>query len=263
MDGARPTGLGDAFTSVATGADGIFHNPAGIATARMYAIGGTYEYTPSANILNVSVVDSKTNPTISAGAAYSYLLGHDKETDSSGHDIRLGLAMPVLPNKISIGVGGRLLLLNQNDVDFARGFTMDAGVLFQPFEKFHIGVSGRNLLDVCKQPARCRGVTPLLIATGLSFGDATNFLVSGDVEVDVTSEADAVNMNYQFGAEYMIAGVVPVRLGYQHRTLGGGHFVSAGAGYRQSRFGLDLGSRLDVTSPSHFNISASFSVYIN
>ena len=262
-EGSRPTGMAGAYTAVATGPSGLFHNPAGIATARMYAIGATYEYTPFGNVLNASVVDSQTNPKLSAGAAYSYLIGHDNE-GVSGHDIRLGLAVPIMPETISVGIGGRYAILKEGDSELARGFTLDAGLLFQIIEQFHAGVTAKNILDICNQPVRCRGVMPFAIAAGVSYGsESTPFRFSGDVGLDINSEADDVNFQYEVGGEYMIAGAVPVRLGYQYRELDTSNHLTAGFGWRKSRFGIDASTNLNLNDLSSFTISSSINLYFN
>lgn len=262
VDGARATGMANAFNALSTGPPGMYHNPAGLATARMYAVSGTYEYTPQGNVLNASIIDSKTNPKLAAEAGYSYLIGHDDTEDPSGHDIRLGLAIPALPNKISVGLGGRYLILNQDGTEFARGFTMDAGILFQIVETFHAGLVARNLLDVCQQP-RCRGVTPRTLGAGVAYGRSTPLNISGDFEVDLNSEADAINFRGEVGAEYMVAGKFPIRAGYNYRTISESHHLDAGFGWRESKFGLDIGSDFNLQDISDLTVSASFSVYFN
>ncbi len=260
---ARPIGLGEAFHSVSTGTSGLYYNPAGIATARMYAVGGTYEFTPQGNVLNASVVDSKTNQKLSAGVGYSYMLGREQSGLGSGHDIRLALAVPALRDRVSVGLEGRYVIFKGERTEIARGFTMKAGFLFQLIERLHLGISGSNLIDICNQKRRCRGVTPLTLNGGISYGESTSFLVTADVGLDLNSEADGVNLEYKAGAEYMIGGSVPVRLGYQHRTLTGQHLLSTGFGWRTSRFGIDVGGRLDVRNASSIYVSSSFAVYFN
>jgi hypothetical protein len=260
---ARPIGLGEAFHSVSTGTSGLYYNPAGIATARMYSVGGTYEFTPQGNVLNASIVDSKTNRNLAAGVGYSYMLGRDQSGLGSGHDIRLALAVPALKDRVSIGIEGRYVIFKGERTEIARGFTMKAGFLFQLIERLHLGVSGSNLIDICNQPRRCQGVTPLTINGGISYGESTSFLVTADVGVDLNSQPGEPNLEYKAGAEYLIGGSVPVRLGYQHRTLTGQHLLGGGLGWRTSRFGIDVGGRLDVRDATDVYVSSSFSVYFN
>ncbi len=261
IEGSRPTGLGGAFTSVGTGPVGLYHNPSGIALAKMYGLAANYEFTPTGHIINASVVDSKTNPNVAAGAGYSYIFGLE-DADPQGHDIRLGLAVPILKNKISFGLGGRYLVLDSGNTQVVNHFTLDAGIIVEPVDNFRIGVSGKNMIDVCDNPQRCGGIAPQMLAGGISYGDATNFMISGDVEADFTSEPDTVNMEYQFGGE-VLAGPVPIRAGYEHRTLTEAHNVSLGLGFKHSKFGVDVGGRMDVTDTSRFTIAVSLEGYLN
>ncbi len=263
VEGARPTGMGGAYTAVGTGASGMYHNPAGIATARMYAIAGTYAYTPAGNLLNASIVDSKTNPNIAAQAGYSYLIGHDDARDPSGHDIRLALAVPALPERVSIGLSGRYLILERDGTEFARGFTLDAGFLFQIVESFHAGLVGKNLIDICQQPERCRGAVPMNVGAGVAYGKTTPFHISADFVADIGSRPEGVAYEIDAGAEYMIGGSFPIRAGYRHRTLQDSHRVSAGFGWRESRFGLDAGANMDLADPASVTVSTTASVYFN
>src|SRR5690554_6950857 len=131
---ARSQGMGEAFTSIANGTGGIYQNPAGVARSVMYSVDGLFEYTPSGTILNASIVDSKTNPSLAAGAGYSYFFGRDELSHLTGHDIRLALGVPVVPDRVAIGVGGRYMIMTDSsgskDDIFIKGFTLDAGLIF-------------------------------------------------------------------------------------------------------------------------------------
>ena len=188
--GVRPAGMGEAYTGVASGTSTIFHNPAGIARAVMYSLEATFEYTPTGTALNAAVIDSKTNPNISAGVSYTYFLGHGDTSDVSGHDIRLALAVPVLPDRISLGIGGRWIIANAGDIQTINQPTVDAGALFRVSDQLHIGLAGRNLVDVCNRPELCRSVAPMTVEGGIGFGNGTTFNLSGDVGLDLTSDPE-------------------------------------------------------------------------
>ncbi|MFB6262074.1 MAG: hypothetical protein ABEL76_00425 [Bradymonadaceae bacterium] len=259
--GARPLGMSGTYNAVGTGAAGLYHNPAGIAAANMYSLNGTYEFTPSTNVLSASIVDSKTNSNIAAGVGYSYLLGRSELSNSFGHDIRLALAIPAVPDRVSVGVEGRYAILNTDGTELARGFTMEAGFLFRIVDKLKLGVVGRNLIDICDRPRVCRTVTPLTMAGGLAYGEGSPFTATADVEVDLGSEEDQVNLRYQIGGEYLVAGSVPIRVGYEHKTFTETDHVSLGAGWRASRFGIDIAGQMEIQDPEALRISSSFAVY--
>jgi len=259
--GARPTGSAGAYTSVATGPSGIYHNPAGIPFARMYAGAGTYQYQSSESILNATLVDSKTNPKVTAGAGYSYLASHGDADSRSGHDLRLALAVPAIGNRFSVGVGGRYLTLDRDDTEFARGFTLDGGVIVRITDNFHAGVAGKNLLEICDRQVRCRGAAPRILAGGLSYGRSTAFQLAADLEADLNSDPDDVHFDIEIGGEYLAAGTVPIRLGFRRETADSTNHVTTGLGWRSTQFGADAGVDFDLDELSGVTASVTFAIY--
>lgn len=264
-NGVRPNGMGNAYTGVASGTAGIFHNPGGIASQMMYQVEGLYGYTPSGSVLNATIVDSKTNPDVAAGVGYSYFFGRGDASDLQGHDIRLALALPVLPERISVGVGGRYLIVDSSDeegaIELVNGFTLDAGAVFRATDQLQFGVAGKNLIDVCEKDNLCSSVAPTTIAGGLSFGDDASFLVAADAGVDLTSDPDTAHPFFEVGAEYFAGGTVPLRLGYQRMQATSSNLITAGAGVRLKTAGLDASFRMDLDNPDFFFVNGSVSVY--
>lgn len=265
--GVRASGMGRAYTGVASGASGIFFNPGGLASQMMYQIEGLYEYTPSGSVLNATIVDSKTNPDIAAGVSYSYFLGRDGADGTTGHDARLSLAIPVLPERISVGVGGRYLYISADDPDSGKalqivnGFTLDVGAVFKAADSVKVGVAGKNLLDVCSKELQCSTVAPTTITGGVSFGDPSNFLLAADGGVDLTSDPDGVHPLFSVGGEYFAGGTVPLRLGYQRLGATGQNMITAGAGFRLKTAGMDASFRMDVDNPDLFFVNGSVSLF--
>lgn len=260
-EGVRPLGMGEAYTAVASGTGALYHNPAGIARNLMYAVEGTYEYNPFGSVLNAAVVDSKTNPDVAAGVSYSYFFGRGDFSEVSGHDFRLGLALPVVPERVSVGVAGRYLITEADGVETIRGFTLDAGVLFRPANQLHVGVAGRNLIDVCPEDEFCAGVAPTIISGGLGFGDDTTFMLSADVGADLTTDPDGAALLVEAGAEFLAGGVFPLRAGFQHNAALDANYATGGLGWRSETAGVDLGARIDTGDADNLWINGSFSVY--
>ncbi|MBA2661731.1 MAG: hypothetical protein H0U74_05510 [Bradymonadaceae bacterium] len=263
--GVRPAGMGEAYTAVASGTGGIYHNPAGVARTVMYSLEGLFEYTPSGSLLNAAVVDSRTNPVIAAGAAYSYFFGRGELSHLAGHDIRLAVGVPVVPERVSIGIGGRYLILRDSSgektVNIVQAFTLDAGVIFRVVDLVHLGVAGQNLIDPCDNAALCRGMAPTTITGGVAVGRETSFVLSGDVGFDLTSLEDPV-LNFGVGAEYLIANVVPLRVGFKHRGAVDHNYLTLGGGWRSPSAGVDLSYQHDLQRSSEVGyIAGSFSLY--
>lgn len=267
--GIRPEGMGDAFTAVADGAAAIYHNPAGAARSVMYTMEGSYEYTPTGNVLNASIVDSKTNPSLAAGLGYSYYFARDSKL--RGHDIRLGLALPVVPNKISVGIGGRYLLIQNTfpvankegvnidtEVDVMKGFTLDAGIMMKLSPSFHLGISGQNLIDPCER-ADCKTVAPTIIQGGLGFTTEDGLVIAADIGGDLTSGAE-VGIDVNIGAEYLIS-VIPIRIGYIRKGVSAQNWVTFGFGWRSKAAGIDAGMKLNLGNTKIFQTGGNVAVY--
>lgn len=248
--GARPVGMGEAFNSISTGAAGVYHNPAGIARAILYAVEGSYSYTPTGNLLSLAIVDSKTNPSVSAGFAVSYYFDRNQEnSDITALDLRLPIAIPIVPERISVGLGIRYLSINDTDIETLSGFTLDAGAMFRVADALHIGVSAKNLLETCDVKSRCQGIAPLTIGGGVAFEGGTEFVVAADVDADLTS-ADSTKVNFAIGGEYLIQSMIPVRLGYKRRGIDNGNVLTLGSGWRSPTAGIDAGYQHVLSSDS-------------
>jgi hypothetical protein len=266
FDGTRPSGMGEAYTAIAAGPSAIFNNPAGVARSVTYAVEAGYEYNPGGNVLNAGIVDSKTNPSLAAGVGYSLLLGRDELDGVTGHDIRLALAVPVVPDRVSLGVGGRYILMNQTidgtdeetTVEILNGLTLDAGAIFRITQQIHAGLSARNLIPLCEQII-CQSTAPTIIEGGVGFEAGNALTVAADVGIDIERDS-AVNVGV--GAEYVVAGVVPVRLGYQRIGAEESNLLTAGLGYRSSAAGFDFGYQVDLSNTDYMLFIGSFSLYL-
>lgn len=264
--GARPAGMGQAYTGVAEGTSAMYFNPGGVASKMMYQAEGLYEYTPTGSVLNASIIDSKTNPDVAAGIAYSYHFGNGDHSGLSGHDVRLAIALPALPERISIGVAGRYMNVKQDipdegSVELLNGFTLDAGALFRVSEMVQLGVAGKNLLDICNKAATCSTIAPTTVAGGLSIGDNKSFVVALDGGADLTSDPDSVHPFFQGGVEYFAGGVVPLRVGYQRLQVDERNMLTAGLGLRLKTAGIDAGFRMDLSDTDYFFVNTSVSLF--
>lgn len=271
FEGVRASGAGGSHTAVASGVDSIYQNPAGTARARMYVLDGAFSYTPQGALLTTGVVDSKLNPQLSAGFGYSYFIGRGDHEHLSGHDFRGALAIPVVHEQISVGAGVRYLRITDDrlpDIDedddqlLIHGVTIDAGVNFRAAEILHLGLKGENLIDHCADDPQCRGATPTRITGGLGLGEETSFMFSGEAGVDLTSDPEGPRFDAGVGVEYLVAGTVPLRAGFQRRDYVGRNLLTFGVGWHSEEVGVDASYRHDLSDAGQFGYaSASFSVY--
>ena len=248
--GARPMGMGEAFNAISTGTAGVYNNPAGIARAILFGVEGSYTYTPTGNLLSAAIVDSKTNPAITAGLGVGYYFDRQRDNgdDITALDFRLPLAMPIVPEKISVGLGLRYLSISNKDIETLSGLTLDAGALFQIVDGLHVGVAVKNIIDPCETASRCAGIVPLTVGGGVSYGSIEQaFVISGDVNYDL-SGVDGAGLNFALGGEYLVENMIPVRLGFKREALPNSNIVTVGAGWRSKTAGLDASYQHIISS---------------
>jgi hypothetical protein len=268
MQGTRAAGMGEAFTAVSNGTGGIYNNPAGIARSIMYTVDGTFQYTPTGTVLGFGIVDSKTNPSVSAGFGLNYYFARANSADITALDLRLPLAIPVVAERISIGLAGRYLKVNQSvenddgsktDVAVMSGFTLDAGGLFRVADEFYLGVAAKNLIDVCDKPLLCRTLAPLTIGGGLAF-DNRELVLSVDVDADLGSR-DTTVMNFGVGGEYLIQGMIPLRLGFLRRGAAEQNLLTVGSGWVSKTASVEASYQHNLTTSKLGLLSLGVSVY--
>lgn len=256
--GTRSAGMGEAYTAIAEGSTAIHHNPAGIAKSVMYAIEAAFEYNPSGSVLNASVSDSKTNPSLGAAVSYSYFIGRDSLEDLTGHDVRVSIGVPVVPDRVALGVGGRYLKFVDGDIDTVNGFTLDAGAIIKIAQGFHLGVVGQNLVDPCDK-VDCKSLAPTTITGGVGFNNK-GLTFSGDVGVDVTSQ-DNASMVFGGGLEFLL-GSVPLRAGFERVESTDISNLTFGLGWRSTAAGFDFGYKINLARTDDMIFMGAFSIYL-
>lgn len=268
--GLRAGGAGNSHTAVASGVDAVYQNPAGVARAPMYVLDGTFSHSPQGALLSAGIADSKLNPQFAMGVAYNYFIGRDELENISGHDARLALAIPVVPEQISIGAGVRYLRIKddrlpmEDDEDpqlMMHGVTFDAGINFRVAELLHLGLVGQNLIDLCSGDEVCQGSTPTRVGGGLGVGSETSFMISADAAADLTS-GPSPTFDFGVGGEYLVAHAVPLRIGFERRGHLDRNLLTAGGGWRSEQAGVDISYQHDLNDANRFGyISGGFSVY--
>ncbi|MEM1347290.1 MAG: hypothetical protein AAGI01_01955 [Myxococcota bacterium] len=240
--GARAAGMGEAYNALSAGTSGVFHNPSGIARAVMFGVEGSFNYARSGNTLSAAVIDSKTNPSVAAGFGVNYFFTAGEGLGTTALDLRLPIAVPVVPQRISFGVAVRYLAVSQENADEEpierlRGLTFDAGALFRVVEELHLGITARNLIDQCDNND-CAGFAPTTVGGGLAYV-AKPLAVAVDVEADLNSTSD-VTLNIDVGAEFIIQQIVPVQVGFRRIGPTEQNWITAGVGFRAATAGVDL-----------------------
>lgn len=247
---ARALALGNAFRAVATSNDAIFLNPAGMAVGQRYAVDGSFTLSPAVDgkLWSFSVVDSKTS-AIAAGAAYSVLRGDGLEGPVKGSVANLGIAVP-LAGIGSLGFGGKYLKFDRPDPSNA--VTLDVGLLLRLAGQLSAAAVAYNVIDVRSDEA------PFGAGFGLSYGDDVTFRLAGDVTLDLSRD-ESTPATVHAGAEYFVAGGLPLRIGFRRDVEASENHVSGGLGLVSPGFGVDLayvqGVEADRSSDRTFSVT--------
>lgn len=266
-DGVRTSAMGGAATSVSRDGDAIVNNPAAIVGSGNYSIEAAYKYSYTSNVFSAAVVDSKTNSMIAAGIGYSYMFGTKALDGFSGHDIRFALAVPVIANRLSIGVGGRYTWLNQEiaktdgtegktKVELLNGFTMHAGALVRIVDTLTFGFSAMNLIPQCKKD-QCKSFSPMTFSGGLGYSIA-GLTLAVDVDFDIDHGKPAIDVGA--GAEYLLLEMIPLRIGYRRVEVTKGNWLTTGAGFHSEIVDVDATYQVDLSHDKTHTVLVNLAV---
>lgn len=248
----RTLALGGAQRATSYAVGGLFMNPANMARTQVYHLGGFSEIWPESKRVSFggAAVDSIVNTKgVAGGVGYTWNQQDKDGIDRQYNDLRFALAFP-LQNKFFLGLGGRYLWLAQNgngplgeslasgglgEERIIEGFSFDAGLTIKPTDSLYISAVGNNLSD----PGN--GFQPLTAGGGIGFAN-NDFGLEADVVFDFTTW-DKTTTRYMGGAEYLVGGAVPIRVGYRYDTGLETQAVSAGLGYTDTQFSADAAVR--------------------
>jgi hypothetical protein len=264
-DGARASGMGEAFTAVADDATSIYWNPAGMASVQGVEINLTHsEWFQGIRLEQVSVVNEMFSGAAGINFTGVYYGSMDRygETPTlvpdgtfAPYDLAFsgGYALDILPN-VSIGAAVKAIY-EKIDFESATGWAVDAGILHR---------------------SKIKGLT--LAASVLNYGPQTKFVtekffppfqIRGGAAYrydapwlrgHVILASDAVFPNdssakVHFGMEYTYRSMVAIRAGYkanydvQGATVGLGvkyHGLSFDYAYMPMDFNLGDGHRFSL-----------------
>jgi hypothetical protein len=93
-------------------------------------------------------------------------------------------------------------------------------------------------------------------------GPLSGLTVSADWYVNFFT-LDGPRNRLSVGAEYLLFGFVPVRLGYLRDERNADHLVSAGAGMILPFFGVDVAYQQSTIDPAHRTFAASLKFFLD
>jgi opacity protein-like surface antigen len=264
METGRAIAMGGAMRALGNAITGLYSNPANIALTHVYHLQGLAQIWPEARrqTYGASAVDSVTGRLAGAIGAHYGVLDTDG-VDRKWTDVRVAVGFPI-SDKFYAGLTGKYLKLFDNGVPRAGyglrntyswggladsptvdGFTFDAGITVTPVNGLFIGVVGSNLTNTGN------GFRPLTLGGGIGYGN-NDITAEVDVVADFTTYvrpdgSGRTAMRAMAGFEYLVADHFPLRVGYKYDAEPATHAVSAGVGYIDPQFSIDLGFRRTVT----------------
>jgi hypothetical protein len=258
LTGPRALGL-SASIGAAAGNDGIFVNPGALAARKRYsAEGGIVLDRRGAQTMDRfvggSVVDSSQQSS-GATLGLSYLRAQDGVYE--GNLFHLALAGQVVSG-FYLGVTGKWF-----SVEEAAGprrtsaATADAGVFWQVAEYVSIGAAGYNLVPIGNE-----GVAPMGTGVGVALGSDRSFQLTGDWRADFDRGGKTTN-RYSGGAEVLLGGLVPLRVGFMRDETLDTRWWSMGAGIvTNTGVAIDFGYRQSFEDPNARTIAASLKLFL-
>jgi hypothetical protein len=260
VETGRSAAMGGALRALGNAVTGLYLNPANIALTRAAHMQAIAQIWPQASrqSYGASIVDSVTG-RLAAGVGGHYNVLDPSGVDRKWTDARLALAFP-LSDKFYVGATGKYLKLRENGGSAPKfglpaspasggldqepivdGLTFDLGLTVKPSNQLLIGLLGSNLTS----PGN--GYQPTSLGGGVGIG-TDDMTIEGDVVADFTTftKADGASrttMRAMAGFEYLAADHYPLRLGYRYDQGFGTHGISAGLGYIETMFSVDLAVR--------------------
>jgi hypothetical protein len=245
--GARPAGLGNAFTAVADDINADYFNPAGLCQIQNDMLGGMYNFMSMdrAHYQAVLIKQIKGNGLALSVNRFgvSEIDGRDSEGyptekfDDSELALKLAYSRKLLPF-FGIGGGAKYIIQSLGDAK-GSGFAFDAGVLFLLFQSensfiksFRVGGSFNNIGG--KMTWNTESENEDEIPINMRVGSAIDFnlgVLNWLATVDASQTED--NLKLHFGVETWLIKELCIRAGLD------GENVNFGASLRMGKFQFD------------------------
>lgn len=253
-------GIGDAARSTAYGQAAMVFNPAGISQVPVYELQIGYGYTNilEGHALSASIVDSATNDYVAAGVGYSF--GHrqiSEQISLQTHQLRGALASGFRGETVSVfgGAGVRWYRSSPDEGDATDYLTMDVGALLVLSNLVRIGIVGQNLIPTDRDAG-----LPTTIGTGLA-ATYGGFLAAFDTAIDLDTNED-VSVQYNFGLQYTVLDMLPLRIGFQLDKIVEDKRMTAGIGYWSPLLAVDIGYQHSIDNTDSFLVGLDLRIMV-
>lgn len=272
IESPRGLALGSGARAAAASTQAQAENPANLVLGGLYHVESFLAYDPTFRRFGwgAAVVDSMTS-RLAAGFSFRTLFGENDAGKNRGWEGKLGLAFPIV-DAVSVGISGRYSNLRVSDphalperaptlsgeplaeeeVDQSfklKGFTMDAAITVRPFAGLSIAALAYNIVN------RDTPLAPMMVGGSAAFS-AAGFTLGGDVLVDLNRHGafDGTRLLLGGGGEYLVAGLLPLRLGYLYDQGREANYLTGGFGYVDPRFGLQASIRQTLSGESETSL---------
>jgi len=271
----RIAAMAGAVRAFSNSTDALFLNPANMASTRVYHIGAFAQIWPEAKrqSYGAAIVDSGSASRIAGGAGGTWNRQEPDGVDRTAWDLRFGLAYP-FSEVFFLGGGMRYLALHQEGSPtglyqlrpsqasaglpgepIVKNITFDLGATVKPVKELAISVVAANITD----PGH--SFLPLLFGGGVGVG-TRDFTIEVDAIGDATTYASPT-VRVMGGGEYLLAGHVPLRLGYRYDQGMANHALTGGIGYLDAAYGVELAVQRIVDGPSSTAVILGFTYHVD
>jgi hypothetical protein len=256
--------MGEALRGGATGASSVDLNPAGLSLNRELVFEGGYGYraSDSASLVGISACDS-TNAL--PGCFFYEYAGSNPELGGmtmhrTTHVGGVSLSRTLIP-RVLVGATAKYYRFT-SDMDGeskASGTTFDFGATIRLNEMLNIGVSTQNLWATNESPQ-----FPRAIGGGVYAHVVSSLALSFDARWRL--DGKDTGARYGGGAELFLRGDggqsgYPIRVGAVHDNGLGATYLSAGLGFTNVHFGIDVAGRREISGGDETLIVASMRIF--
>ncbi|MBN2185326.1 MAG: PorV/PorQ family protein [Candidatus Krumholzibacteriota bacterium] len=260
-NGARASGMGEAYTAVSDDATSIYWNPAGLASVEGVQLNVTHsEWLLDIRLEQVSIADEFYGGVVGLGFTGVYYGEFDRYGDTPSltpdgtfapYDLALslGYARDIIPN-LSAGIAAKLIY-EKIDFESATGYALDLGISHRSkIEGLTLAASMLNLGPQAKFVEE-QFYPPFQMRFGASHLTEKEWL-RGSLIV----AADAVFPNdsgskFHTGLEYLYHNLLAVRFGYKSGYHVQGSSMGFGIIYRNLRFDYSYAAIADDLGDVH------------
>jgi len=217
--GARPSGMGEAFSAVADDINTAYWNPAGLAQIKEFQLTAVHKnWFEDINGEYLGYLQPTNKGAV--GVSMTYLdegemqeIKKDKTTSGTfkAEDIGVTVSFAQII-KEQLLIGANLKYIQQKIAEAsARGFASDVGLIYKPTKYIHLGLVVQNIGPKIKFVKEGFSL-PLTLKTGLAY---KNKGITLAVDVNKSIDNDPLIC---LGVESKMGNLIALRLGYSHLT---------------------------------------------